>query len=179
MVANTDSTKLPPRRQEALSRPSLCRGPWRPRSEPDCPAWRPSCSLVAPSLDREIAMAAYNRRARSSGRTRPRCSIRIDSWLGIPPDEQPPNHYRLLGIRLFEDHEDAIANAADQRMAHLRTFQTGPNGRLSQRLLNEVAAARVCLLNPAKKAEYDACAAPARWRLPRAAAMRFARTWRS
>ena len=23
-------------------------------------------------------------------------------WLGIPPEEQPPNHYRLLGIALFE-----------------------------------------------------------------------------
>ena len=23
-------------------------------------------------------------------------------WLGIPPGEQPPNHYRLLGVQLFE-----------------------------------------------------------------------------
>ncbi len=23
-------------------------------------------------------------------------------WLGIPPDEQPANHYRLLGLELFE-----------------------------------------------------------------------------
>ena len=22
-------------------------------------------------------------------------------WLGIPPQEQPPNHYRLLGIGLL------------------------------------------------------------------------------
>jgi hypothetical protein len=27
-------------------------------------------------------------------------------WLGIPPEEQPPNHYRLLGIALFEDDPD-------------------------------------------------------------------------
>ncbi|HWC89789.1 MAG TPA: hypothetical protein VG433_09040, partial [Pirellulales bacterium] len=76
-------------------------------------------------------------------------------WLAIPPDEQPPHSYRLLGLRLFEGNVDAIGNAADQRMAHVRTFQTGPNGPATQRLLNEIAAARVCLLNPNKKAAYD------------------------
>ena len=34
-------------------------------------------------------------------------------WLGIPPDEQPPNRYRLLGIRAFEANQDVIDNAAD------------------------------------------------------------------
>ncbi|KKK60805.1 hypothetical protein LCGC14_3020690, partial [marine sediment metagenome] len=38
---------------------------------------------------------------------------------------------------------------------HLRTYQTGKHGSLSQKLLNEVAAARVCLLNPHKRAAYD------------------------
>lgn len=76
-------------------------------------------------------------------------------WLGIPPDDQPPNHYRLLGIRDFEADPDVIANAADARMAHLRSFANGPNSALSQKLLNEVSAARVCLLHPQKKAEYD------------------------
>ena len=41
-------------------------------------------------------------------------------------------------------------------MSHLRTFQAGQHGPLSQKLLNEVAAARICLLNPRKKAAYDA-----------------------
>jgi hypothetical protein len=77
-------------------------------------------------------------------------------WLGIPPAEQPPNHYRLLGVPLFEADANVIAHAADQRMAHLRTFQAGPHGKVSQRLLNAVAAARVCLLNAEKKAAYDA-----------------------
>ena len=75
--------------------------------------------------------------------------------LGIPPQSQPPHHYCLLGIGLFEQSADVICNAADQRMAHLRTFQTGPNALHSQKLLNEVAAARVCLLNPEKRAAYD------------------------
>jgi hypothetical protein len=76
-------------------------------------------------------------------------------WLGIPPHERPPHHYRLLAIDLFESDLDVIASAADQRMAHVRTFQAGRHAALSQTILNEIAAARVCLLNPEKKTEYD------------------------
>ena len=77
-------------------------------------------------------------------------------WLGIPPEEQPPNHYRLLGIRLFETDRDVISHAADQRMIHLRSFQAGKNARFSQEILNALATARICLLRADKKAEYDA-----------------------
>jgi len=77
-------------------------------------------------------------------------------WLGIPPEEQPPHHYRLLGIRLFEDNPDVIESAADRQMAYLRTFYGGPYVSYAQKLLNEISAARVCLLNRENKAEYDA-----------------------
>ena len=40
-------------------------------------------------------------------------------------------------------------------MSHLRGMQTGKHAALSQRLLNEISAAKLCLLNPGKKAEYD------------------------
>ncbi|MCR4411610.1 MAG: hypothetical protein NUV77_04185, partial [Thermoguttaceae bacterium] len=76
-------------------------------------------------------------------------------WLGIPPEDQPPHHYRLLGIPVFEENAEVIQTAADRQMAHLRTYQTGPNAVLAQKLLNEVAAARVCLLREDKKAAYD------------------------
>ena len=76
-------------------------------------------------------------------------------WLGIPPQEQPANHYRLLGISVFESDHDVIDHAADRQMAHVRTFQSGKNGARSQQLLNELAAARVCLLNADKKSAYD------------------------
>jgi len=85
-------------------------------------------------------------------------------WLGIPPAEQPPNHYRLLGVTLFESDLDVIANAADQRIGHVRAFQIGKHSDESQRILKAISAARVCLLNADKKAEYDAglrSAAPA------------------
>ncbi len=77
-------------------------------------------------------------------------------WLGIAPGQQPPHHYRLLGIELFEDDPEVIAAAADRQMAHVRTFQSGPHTAWSQRILNELAAARLCLLDPARKREYDA-----------------------
>jgi hypothetical protein len=77
-------------------------------------------------------------------------------WLGIPPKDQPPNCYRLLGAELFETNPDVIESLADQRMAHVHSFQNGPHAEVSQKLLGEITAARLCLLNPAKKAEYDA-----------------------
>jgi hypothetical protein len=77
-------------------------------------------------------------------------------WLGIPPAEQPAHDYRLLGLALFEDGPTVIDSAADQRMAHLRTFQQGKHSAECQKLLNEVSSARVRLLDPKKKAAYDA-----------------------
>lgn len=77
-------------------------------------------------------------------------------WLGIPPEEQPPSHYRLLGIAPYESDPDVISNAADRCMAHVRTYQTGSRAGLSQGILNELAEARLCLLNAEKKQAYDA-----------------------
>ncbi len=76
-------------------------------------------------------------------------------WLSIPPHDQPPNHYRLLGLGLFESDPDVVAAAADRQMAHVQTYKTGPHSELSQKLLNEIAAAKICLLRPQKKSAYD------------------------
>lgn len=76
-------------------------------------------------------------------------------WLGVGPDEQPPNHYRLLGIPPFESDPEVIINAADRQMNHLRRFQAGRYARLCEKILNEISAARVCLLDPVRKREYD------------------------
>ena len=77
-------------------------------------------------------------------------------WLGIPPREQPPHHYRLLGIALFEDSADVISMAAQRQMAHVKQLAAGPHVELSQQVLNALAAARVCLLDPRRKSHYDA-----------------------
>jgi len=77
------------------------------------------------------------------------------TWLSIAPEEQPPTLYRLLGLRPFEDNPDVIENAADRQMTHLRTYQSGKHSEASQKLLNEIAAAKLNLLNLEKKAQYD------------------------
>ena len=95
------------------------------------------------------------RRLHSTGSTMADSFDPYYTWLGIPPEEQPADHYRLLGIRRFEANEEVIINASDQRMAYIRTFQTGKRSKESQSLLNEISAAQVCLLNPEKKRAYD------------------------
>ncbi len=77
-------------------------------------------------------------------------------WLGVPPSQQPADHYRLLDIPRFESDASKIRAAADQRMQYVRTFQTGRRARESQTLLNVLAEAKTCLLNPSSKATYDA-----------------------
>ena len=76
-------------------------------------------------------------------------------WLGIPLKDQPANHYRLLGVVRFESDPDVITGASDQRVHFLRTLQNGDRGKMVDKLLNEIANAKVCLLDAEKKAAYD------------------------
>ena len=66
-------------------------------------------------------------------------------WLGISPKDQPPNHYRLLGIDLFEDDQEVIRDAAERQTGHVRRYQLGRHMALSQKILNEIAAASAVL----------------------------------
>ncbi len=77
-------------------------------------------------------------------------------WLSIPIDEQPPNHYRLLGLLPFESDRDAIASAADRQIRHVRSFLDTPLHPFADNLLGELRVARRCLLNQEAKAAYDA-----------------------
>ena len=76
-------------------------------------------------------------------------------WLGIPPKDQPANHYRLLGLQDLEENADVIDAAANRQTTYLHEMAAGPNRKESQELLNEIAAARRCLLNPESKKTYD------------------------
>lgn len=77
-------------------------------------------------------------------------------WLGIPDGQRPPTHYQLLGIAPDERDRDVINAAVVRQSAFIRTFQNGQHAAEATRLLNEIAAAKVCLLDPAKRAQYDA-----------------------
>ncbi|HEV3004749.1 MAG TPA: PA14 domain-containing protein [Pirellulales bacterium] len=77
-------------------------------------------------------------------------------WLGIPIAEQPPTHYRLLGVSPDERQADVIEAAVVRQSAYVRNFQTGQNADDAARILNEIAAAGVCLTDPERRAAYDA-----------------------
>ena len=67
-----------------------------------------------------------------------------EEWLNISPAEQPADYYRLLGVKPFEPETEIIRDQADVRMETVRKHQNGKNAKASQRLLNEIAAARSC-----------------------------------
>lgn len=76
-------------------------------------------------------------------------------WLGIPLKDQPPNHYRLLGLELFESDPEIIDGAADRQMAYVRQFQSGEQAAAAAALLSQLATARLCLLKAGSKTAYD------------------------
>ena len=74
-------------------------------------------------------------------------------WLGIAPGEQR-NYYRLLGLNLFESDTDVIDNLAEQKIVAVRNYQNKYQTEATK-ILNELSIARVTLLNPEKKKNYD------------------------
>ncbi|MEZ6088843.1 MAG: FHA domain-containing protein [Pirellulaceae bacterium] len=76
-------------------------------------------------------------------------------WLGIAPEKQPPSLYQLLGIADFEQDVDVIRNASERQMTHVRRLARGQFTDVGQALLNEIAEAKLCLLDPFKREAYD------------------------
>lgn len=76
-------------------------------------------------------------------------------WLGILPNEQPANWYRLLGLKLWEANAAAIEEASQKQSAIARQHLQGPHALLAQQVLTQIATAKQCLLNPSKKISYD------------------------
>ena len=76
-------------------------------------------------------------------------------WLGIEGGRRPGNHYELLGINLDENDPAEVARAADTLTARIRSVRPGPHVAEWQRLLDAVAEAKTCLMDPTAKAAYD------------------------
>jgi len=75
--------------------------------------------------------------------------------LGISPRDQPPTAYRLLGIDAFESDRDVIDAAANKQMSYLQGCCNGEHAAAAEQLLNELSSARLQLLNPGSKTQYD------------------------
>jgi hypothetical protein len=76
-------------------------------------------------------------------------------WLGIPEDQCPPDHYTLLRLVRFEDDIEKIEGNYRKLNAHVRKYATGQFSKESQKLLNEIAQAMLCLKDADRKREYD------------------------
>ena len=77
-------------------------------------------------------------------------------WLSIPSSEQPPTHYRILGLPPFESDPQVIENAALRQIAHVRSFMETPMRAYAVNLIHELSVARQCLIKSESKAAYDA-----------------------
>jgi hypothetical protein len=75
--------------------------------------------------------------------------------LGIPESEFPPNRYRLLGIPPFTSNETVIRNGAARQMQFLRRVGGEKYIDDVQTILNEVAEAKIFLLNDECRNRYD------------------------
>lgn len=78
------------------------------------------------------------------------------AWLELDVADRPRSHYELFGLQPGESDPQRIAAAADQAMAKVRRARPGPHAAQWGRLLDQLEAAKTCLLDPASKAAYDA-----------------------
>jgi hypothetical protein len=78
----------------------------------------------------------------------------ICSWLGLPPGEWPPNHYRLLGLEPGESDAGLIEQRVHQRLDAVRRYQMMHPEQATE-AMNRLAQAFVCLTEPAAKRRYD------------------------
>ena len=78
-------------------------------------------------------------------------------WLGLPPGPRPPDHYTLLGLKLYERDRGAIRRAAERQSKRLRERQhDGHLAGQAESLLDKIARAASVLQDPTRKAKYDA-----------------------
>lgn len=79
----------------------------------------------------------------------------ICTWLEIPLDSWPPDHYRLLGLKMGESNPQTIEQHVQQRLEKVRPYQlTHPDS--ATEAMNRLAQAYVCLTDPESKKAYDA-----------------------
>jgi len=76
-------------------------------------------------------------------------------WFGISVKQRPPSYYELLGVEIYESSVDVLEKAIGQRVEFLQAVSNGEHVADAQKVLNEVANARLCLLDSEKKRLYD------------------------
>src|SRR5581483_7006729 len=78
----------------------------------------------------------------------------ICTWLGIPPNQWPPDHYTLLGLPPGEPDAEKIERQVQQRLEQVRRYQL-TNPEPATEAMNRIAQAFVCLTDPQARRAYD------------------------
>lgn len=81
-------------------------------------------------------------------------TLAICSWLGIPPDQWPPDHYALLGLEAGEADAERIEQNVHQRLERVRHYQL-THAETATEAMNRLAQAFVCLTDAEAKRAYD------------------------
>ncbi|HZT82775.1 MAG TPA: hypothetical protein VFA26_21270, partial [Gemmataceae bacterium] len=78
----------------------------------------------------------------------------ICTWLGLPPGDWPPDHYRLLGLEPGESDSARIEERVHDRLEVVRRYQL-LHPELVTEAMNRLAQAYVCLTDPDARRAYD------------------------
>ncbi len=78
----------------------------------------------------------------------------VCGWLGIPPDQWPPDHYTLLGLRPGEPDAEKIERQVQQRLELVRRYQLASPDAATE-AMNRIAQAFCCLTDPQARRGYD------------------------
>lgn len=76
-------------------------------------------------------------------------------WLGIETPTATPNYYELLGVPPLETDSAKIGAAFQRQTQRLTPHLSGSEADVAQRLMGELAEARMTLLTPTAKRAYD------------------------
>jgi hypothetical protein len=76
-------------------------------------------------------------------------------WLQLADLGAPLDHYRLLGIRPFEDNPQVIQHACMLRVAELLRHERDPQGHRVPAICEQVEDAAACLIDPRRRREYE------------------------
>ena len=77
-------------------------------------------------------------------------------WLGVPKGTRPPTHYQLLGLDPAVAEPAAVRAATDRQLRSLMPHLTGPDALAAEQVWTELEEARDTLLDPDRRAHYDA-----------------------
>jgi len=80
----------------------------------------------------------------------------LRDWLGIESPPEQPSYYQLLGLDPQQADGEQIKIAADRALAQVRSHRPGAHAQQWAQLLDELTAAKDCLTDPEKRAQYDA-----------------------